>query len=90
MQLNHEKYRHHLCSLNLSKGQENQIIELMWESMGAAAEKAWGVSAHEMIKREKNINSSLLDSVKPLDSKEQALKNSFSQTSMPVASERLH
>lgn len=40
MDLDYEKYRHHLKSHGLTTEQENEVIDLMWRTMGAAVEEA--------------------------------------------------
>ena len=54
MDLDYEKYRHHLKTHGLNREQENEIIDLMWRTMDAAAEEAWGISPVQSIKREKS------------------------------------
>lgn len=89
MRLDYEKYRHHLSEHNFTRQQENEIMSLMWQSMGAAAEKAWGISPIDNIEQEVN-EFTLREQNTSLDSKYVSIKQEFEMTSLTTPSERIH
>lgn len=89
MNIDYEKYRHHLNAHNFSRDQENQVIALMWKTMGAAAEEAWGYSSIQNIEQEVN-EFSLREPHATIDSKNKSIKDIFAEKNYLTNSERLH
>lgn len=43
MKLDYEKYRHNLARLELSREDENEILEYLWHMMSAQVDRAFGI-----------------------------------------------
>ena len=89
MSFDYSHYRHHLEGMNLSREQENALMDMMWKSMGAAAEKAWGFSPTQNIAQEK-LEFSLRNPGKSLDSKDSSIKDTFCDFTLSEKPERIH
>lgn len=89
MQFDYERYRHHLQGHNFSREQENDIMDLMWKTMSAAAEKAWWLSPVNNIEQE-NSDFTLRESITSLDSKEISIQHTFKKETVAPPPERIH
>ena len=89
MSFDYSQYRHHLDKMSLSREQENALMDMMWKSMGAAAEEAWGFSPIQNIVQEK-LEFSLRNSDNSLDSKDSAIKDTFCDLTISDKPERIH
>lgn len=89
MSFDYSDYRHHLEGMNLSRDQENALMDMMWQSMGGAAEKAWGMSPTQNIAQE-ITELSLRNPEKSLDSKDSDIKNDFHHSVLSNKPERIH
>lgn len=89
MDFNYADYRHHLAGMGLTSEQEQALMDLMWQTTGAAAEKAWGYSPIQNIAQE-NAEFALRQTPHSLDSNEASIQSIFTQQTNPTSSERLH
>ena len=78
MSLDYERYRKHLTHFNLSKQQEDEVIEAIWQLVSSSIDQAFGV--HPIQLSRGYIEPAHLQSHnKGSDSTSAALKSSFTR-----------